>query len=126
MWFFRKKNIEATIQASSVEVIDGVVTIDVRGQTCPGYLLAINKEVDKLEDGSVAKLLITYAPCHDDVKAWCKERCIEFKNITKDDDMWTITIKKQLDIVQYSPGITLSEAVHVGLFSICNGAWWSD
>ena len=94
MWPFRKRNVEETIKASSVELVDGIVTVDVRGQTCPGYLLAINKEIDKLEKGSVAKLLITYAPCHDDVMTWCKERDIEFKSIVENEGLWTITIKK--------------------------------
>ena len=94
MWPFRKKNFEETIKASSVKLTDGIITVDVRGQTCPGYLLAINKEIDKLEKGCVTNLLITYAPCGNDVKAWCKERNIEFKGIVENEGIWTITIKK--------------------------------
>jgi len=42
---------------------NGTAIIDVRGQTCPGYLLAINKAVERLEPDTAAKLLITYPPC---------------------------------------------------------------
>lgn len=94
MWPFKRKNSEVGIIATSVKLIDGIVTIDVRGQTCPGYLLAINKEIDKLENGTLADLLISYAPCHEDVKAWCKEKDIAFKNIVENDGGWKITIKK--------------------------------
>ena len=95
MWPFKKKlDIKESIKASSVEMIDGIVTIDVQGQTCPGYLLAINKEVDKLENGTDIELLISYAPCFEDVKVWCKERDIAFKNINDLGGMWKISIKK--------------------------------
>ena len=94
MWPFRKKTIAKTIKGTSIETVDGVLTIDVRGQTCPGYLLAINREIEKLERGSDVELLITYAPCHDDVKAWCKERNIEFINIVEKDGFWIITVGK--------------------------------
>ena len=94
MWPFQKRNIEVKIKATSVSLIDGVITIDVRGQTCPGYLLAINKEIEKLEKGTLVDLLISYAPCHGDVKAWCKEKGIAFEKIIENDGMWKITIKK--------------------------------
>lgn len=94
MWLFGKKEHKNTIQAKSVEIIDGFVTIDVRGQTCPGYLLAINKEIDKVEKGTDARLLITYPPCHEDILAWCKERHYEFKDIIERDGSWIVTIKK--------------------------------
>ena len=94
MWIFGKKKEPPEIKANSVVIINGVVEIDVRGQTCPGYLLAINKEVDKLDKGMKAKLLITYPPCGDDVKAWCKEKKIEYLDFSQSEDMWTITIQK--------------------------------
>lgn len=94
MWPFNKKVEKSGIEANSVIVVDGVVEIDVRGQTCPGYLLAINKAVEALDDGTNAKLIITYPPCGEDVKAWCKEKKIEFIGLTQGDGMWVIDIKK--------------------------------
>ena len=94
MWPFNKKVTTSRINASSITVVDGVTEIDVRGQTCPGYLLAINKAVETLEKGAEAKLLITYPPCGDDVKAWCNEREIEYQGISEGDGMWVIKIKK--------------------------------
>jgi len=94
MWPFNKKSEKSSIKANSVTIVDGIAEIDVRGQTCPGYLLAINKAVEGLEIGSSAKLLITYPPCGDDVKAWCKEKGIEYRGITQVEGMWIINIKK--------------------------------
>ena len=94
MWPFNKKIIKSGINASSITVANGVTEIDVRGQTCPGYLLAINKAVATLESGTKAKLLITYPPCGEDVKAWCKEKKIDYLGLTEGDEMWIISIKK--------------------------------
>ncbi|MDH5231712.1 MAG: sulfurtransferase TusA family protein [Gammaproteobacteria bacterium] len=93
MWPFKKPSNILTVVSTVVEQ-DGISLIDVRGQTCPGYLLAINKAVEKLPIGSVAKLLITYAPCSTDVQAWCKEKNIEFQTIVEENNYWVITIKK--------------------------------
>ena len=81
-------------RANSVEVVDGIAIIDVRGQTCPGYLLAINKAVAELENGIKAQLIISYPPCGDDVKAWCKEKNIKFLDMVKTGGTWTISIQK--------------------------------
>ena len=94
IWPFSKKKIKRRIEANSVVFHENHVDIDVRGQTCPGYLLAINKVVDTLEKGTKAHLLITYPPCGDDVKAWCKERDIEYLGIFQQDAMWVIHIQK--------------------------------
>lgn len=94
MWPFSKRDTTAGISARSVEVSEGRAVIDVRGQTCPGYLLAINKAVEPLATGTVADLLITYPPGGEDVKAWCKERKLEYLGILKSDGFWTIQIRK--------------------------------
>ena len=93
MWpFTRSKNL-VTIQAHTVETTNGIVIVDVRGQTCPGYLLAIDKAVDRLAKGTTARLLISYPPCGDDVRAWCSAREIEYVKIERQNGVWEITIK---------------------------------
>ena len=94
MWPFRRKRVTTSIRAHSVIFENGVAEIDVRGQTCPGYLLAINKAVETLDPGTRAKLLITYPPCGEDIKAWCRERKIEFIDIVQHSNMWVIHIQK--------------------------------
>ena len=95
MWLFRRrKDVRPEIKANSVEVVDGIVRIDVRGQTCPGYLLAINKAVDTLQRGTPAELIITYPPCGEDVHTWCKARDIQYQGISREDGNWKIRIRK--------------------------------
>lgn len=93
MWPFTKKRVKSKIGANSIAVENGVVVIDVRGQTCPGYLLSINKAVDQLDKGTSAKLLISYQACVDDMEAWCKNREIELVDIANVDGIWAIQIK---------------------------------
>jgi TusA-related sulfurtransferase len=94
MWPLTRKTPPTGIKARSVDIVDGVAVIDVRGQTCPGYLLAINREVEKLLPGMKAQLLITYPPCGDDVKAWCKEKRVEYLGMEQGDGLWKISIQK--------------------------------
>ena len=89
MWPFSRKQ-----QANSVSIENDITIIDVRGQTCPGYLLAINKAVESLTPDTSARLLITYPPCGEDVQAWAKERNIEYQGIEQENNMWVIRIRK--------------------------------
>jgi len=94
MWPFRKREPGKTIFADITDNGDGSVNIDVRGQTCPGYLLSINKAMDSLEYGKKAFLITTYAPCGDDVKAWCNERGYTYEGIVQEDNSWKIAVIK--------------------------------
>lgn len=94
MWPFKKVIKQSGIKACSVKIIEGIAEIDVRGQTCPGYLLAINKAVEELDTGTQAKLIISYPPCGSDVKVWCKEKNIEYLSLVEDEGTWIINIKK--------------------------------
>lgn len=95
-WLFVDSKIDSYKTISSTTSVDekGVVTIDVRGQTCPGYLLSINLEVDKLVPNTLVRLLITYPPCGDDIKAWAKEKNLEFIDLQQNSEMWIISIRK--------------------------------
>jgi len=93
MWPFNNKQ-HSSIEANSIEIDNGIAIIDVRGQTCPGYLLAINKAVAGLAPGMSARLLISYPPCGEDVKAWARERHIEYTGIEYKNAMWIISIRK--------------------------------
>jgi TusA-related sulfurtransferase len=93
VWPFKKQKQKSSIHATTT-FADGVAIIDVRGQTCPGYLLAINRAVDALAPGSRARLLISYPPCGDDVKAWASERNIQCLGMRQDTGKWIIEIEK--------------------------------
>lgn len=96
MWPFTHRKTTTSGIRATVSFEDGVANIDVRGQTCPGYLLAINRAVEALEPGTTARLLITYPPCGEDVHAWCKERGLTYHGISQEQGMWVIRIEKQM------------------------------
>ena len=81
----------ATICAEVFEQ-EGITCIDVRDQTCPGYLLAINRETDKLAAATEVALLITYPPCGDDVHAWCKAKDYQFHGIEPGEGLYRIRL----------------------------------
>lgn len=70
------------------------VIVDVSGQTCPGYLLAINHAVDPLPSGTRIKLLITYPPCGDDVATWCSAKGVTLDSIEQEGGKWVISLLK--------------------------------
>lgn len=94
MWPFGRNKHKPEIRANSVTMENGEAVIDVRGQTCPGYLLAINKAVAQLAPGTTARLLISYPPCGEDVVHWCREREIEYLGTSSENGLWTVRIRK--------------------------------
>ena len=82
------------IRANSVTVLNGETVIDVSGQTCPGYLLAINKALIDIEKGNKICVTSTYPPCGVDVKSYCDQKGFEYISISIEDKMWKIRFKK--------------------------------
>lgn len=93
-WINNKLSHKPEIKANSISIVDGETVVDVRGQTCPGYLLAINKAVEPLTTGTPVRILLTYPPGGEDVNAWCREKDVEFIGVTQENDMWVIQLKK--------------------------------
>ncbi len=92
--FSHKSSDRKSVRPTSVVARGNEVTIDVSGQTCPGYLLAINHAVDPLPRGTRIRLLITYPPCGDDVGTWCDAKGIDLTGISREDGMWVIALFK--------------------------------
>ena len=67
--------------------------IDVRGQTCPGYLLEIDRAVAGIGAGANIRLLISYPPCGDDVRVWCAQKGHVLRGIERTEEgHFSITI----------------------------------
>lgn len=81
-----------TIGAIVTKVNDSQYHTDVRGPTCPGYLLSINREVDKLDKNSKITLLASYFPCESDVKIWCNSKGYTFLKTTIQEEHFEINI----------------------------------
>ena len=93
--FFKKYKTESGIKASIVLEKNGIVVVNVENQTCPGYLLSINKAIDKFPKGTNFKLKITYPPCGEDVESYCRQKNIEFLGMeTNNEGIYLIQIRK--------------------------------
>jgi len=94
--FFRSKTEKNTngITPGGVTFVNGETMIDVSGQTCPGYLLSVNKAVSVLEKGSRICVMSTYPPCGEDVKSYCNQKGFEYSSVNIEDGIWKIRFIK--------------------------------
>ncbi len=88
--FAARRRVEVRSDRRRLE--DGSWIVDVRGQTCPGYLLEINRHVTAIGSGVRIRLLVSYPPCGEDVRAWCAEKGYAFKGIERVDGHYGIGI----------------------------------
>lgn len=94
MWPFTRKTEDQTgLGPTTMEMVDGVARIDVRGQTCPGYLLSINKAVETLPPGTRAWLVVTYPPAAEDVRSWANVKGLQYVGLEEMADHWRIEIR---------------------------------
>jgi len=72
-WLGGGKADDTAVRTQVRREADGWV-VDVRGQTCPGYLLEIDRAVAEIGPDRRIDLLISYPPCGDDVRVWCEQK----------------------------------------------------
>ena len=84
------------VGVSPNEVLDSAngKVVDVRGQTCPGYLLAINRAMETFAAGTSVELWITYPACGDDVHAWASSRGHTLHGIDYENDRYVIRLTR--------------------------------
>ena len=82
------------VSANAVLELEGTKVVDVRGQTCPGYLLAINRAMETFDPDTAVQLWITYPACGDDVQAWADSRGHVLHGISYETDRYVIRLNK--------------------------------
>jgi len=93
--FFQFSRKESGLTARIEEETDGTVVVNVQNQTCPGYLLSINKAIEKYPKGTNFTLKITYPPCGEDVESYCRQKNLEFLGMeTNSEGIFIIRIRK--------------------------------
>jgi TusA-related sulfurtransferase len=91
MWPFRKQTEHRTLGAR-VYQHQGRTVVNVEGQTCPGYLLSINRAVDPLPKGTPVTITTSYAPCGADVEAWCREKGFTYETTSITGGKWSVQL----------------------------------
>ncbi len=70
-------------------------TLDVRGEQCPGPLVALGKAVGAMREGSVLKVLATDPGFVADAGAWCRQAGHELLGVERENGHCVAMIRKQ-------------------------------
>jgi tRNA 2-thiouridine synthesizing protein A len=70
------------------------VTVDARGQSCPGPLVSLHKALRGAERGDVLELLATDPGSRSDVPSWAKLSGNELLETAEDDGVFRYVIRK--------------------------------
>ncbi|HPD95375.1 MAG: sulfurtransferase TusA family protein [Bacteroidales bacterium] len=69
-------------------------TVDARGTSCPGPLLAAKKAVGEIESGEILEVLSSDEGTKNDIPKWCDKMDHEFLGIIEEDSYSRLFLKK--------------------------------
>ena len=68
----------------SVQMTGKVIELDATGLCCPGPLMRVKSEMDKLEDGDSLNITASDMGFYEDIKAWCRSTGHQLLSLNKD------------------------------------------
>ncbi len=69
-------------------------TVDARGTSCPGPLLAAKKAIGEIESGEVLEILSADEGTKVDIPKWCTKQDHEFLGIVEENGYYKIYMRK--------------------------------
>ncbi len=81
-------------------------TLDVRGEQCPGPIVAMGRTLDRLHDGQVLEVLSTDPGFVADVPAWCRQTGHELIGVQPGNGHYAAIIRKRTAAAQAEAGMT--------------------
>ncbi len=69
-------------------------TVDARGTSCPGPLLAAKKAIGEIESGEILEVLSSDEGTKNDIPKWCEKMEHDFLGIFEEDSFSRLFIKK--------------------------------
>lgn len=69
-------------------------TVDARGTSCPGPILAAKKSIVEVNPGEVMEVLATDSGSQKDLPAWSKKMGHEFLGVVEEPGYWKLYIKR--------------------------------
>lgn len=69
-------------------------TVDARGTSCPGPILAAKKSIVEVGPGEVMEVLATDSGSQKDLPAWSKKMGHEFLGVVEEPGYWKLYIKR--------------------------------
>ncbi len=99
----KKKNVEKTIENNNVDI--KTIIVDACGLQCPGPIIKLKKEMDKLEPGERLQQTVTDAGFVKDAEAWCKMTGNKLISIDSNKGIYTAVIEKKTTGNSKNPAI---------------------
>lgn len=69
-------------------------TVDARGTSCPGPLLAAKKAIGEIESGDVLEVLSSDEGTKNDIPKWCNKMDHEFLGVIEEDSYFRLFLRK--------------------------------
>lgn len=69
-------------------------TVDARGTSCPGPLLAAKKSIGEIESEEIMEILSSDEGTKNDIPKWCNKMDHEFLGIVEEDSYSRLFLKK--------------------------------
>jgi TusA-related sulfurtransferase len=82
------------MNADELKKLNVAQTVDARGTSCPGPLLAAKKAVGEIESGEILEVLSSDEGTKNDIPKWCEKMEHEFLGIIEEDSYFRLFLKK--------------------------------
>ena len=69
-------------------------TVDARGTSCPGPLLAAKKAIGEIQKGQVMEVLSADEGTRRDIPKWCKKKGFEYLGTVEESGFFKIFLRK--------------------------------
>ncbi|MEY1640003.1 sulfurtransferase TusA family protein [Tenuifilum osseticum] len=82
------------MNAEELKNLEVAQTVDARGTSCPGPLLAAKKAVGEIESGEILEVLSSDEGTKNDIPKWCEKMEHEFLGIIEEDSYFRLFLRK--------------------------------
>jgi TusA-related sulfurtransferase len=82
------------MNAEELKNLNVAQTVDARGTSCPGPLLAAKKAVGEIESGEILEVLSSDEGTKNDIPKWCDKMEHEFLGIIEEDSYFRLFLRK--------------------------------
>lgn len=80
--------------AEELKTLKAQKTVDARGTSCPGPILAAKKAIVEIKTGEVMEVLSSDPGTKKDIPAWAKKTGHEFLGLLEEAGYWKLYVKR--------------------------------
>ncbi len=82
------------MSTEELATMKAVKTVDARGTSCPGPLLAAKKAIGEIQKGQVMEVLSADEGTRRDIPKWCKKKGFEYLGTVEESGFFKIFLRK--------------------------------